>query len=586
MGYIENLQSWLDSPYVQEAVKQEICRITDKKEQAEAFGQELAFGTGGMRGIMGPGNNRINYYTLGRAIRGLAQWLHQEENQAAGNPSETKAAEAAKSAKTVAGATATKKVVVAFDTRHNSWEYGKLAAMILAGEGIKACLFEEPTPTPVLSYAVRQLKADAGLVITASHNMKEYNGVKVYNAAGCQLVPKEAEPLMAQIRELPLLFPLPEEDWEALVAEDKIRLLKDEVPQQFLRQIENQALLEDKDIKEALSIVYTPLHGAGNLYVRQALAAAGFSQVKAVTEQEYPDGDFPTVLQPNPEDTRALVMAMELALKSKAHVVLGTDPDSDRLGAAVFHEGNFKNLTGNQIGVLLADYLLTRKKALDSLPSQGVFINTIVTSTLGERIAEAYGLKIIKTLTGFKYIGEQMNSLAEQTPGAEKGTFIFGYEESNGFLVGDYARDKDAIGAALLFCEAAAYWLARGKTLVDRLEELYQAYGYYLDALDTFTFRGREGQMKMDGFMDSLRQSGGTVLPAVAAVEDYSLGLYGLPKENVLRFVLEEETWVAVRPSGTEPKLKIYYSVAGKDRNQALARQEQLKKIMHELIEK
>ncbi len=579
MGYIENLQSWLDSPHVQDAVKQEIRRITDKKEQAEAFGQELAFGTGGMRGIMGPGNNRINHYTLGRVIRGLAKWLRQE-------------AGSAESVKTVviAEATTPKTVVVAFDTRHNSWEYGKLAAMTLAAEGIKACLFEEPTPTPVLSYAVRQLAADAGLVITASHNTKEYNGIKVYNAAGSQLVPEEAEPLMAEITELPLLFPLPlsESRWEELLAQGKIQLLKDEVPQQFLRRIKSQSLLEDKDAKEALSIVYTPLHGAGNPYVRQALAEAGFSQVKAVAEQESPDGDFPTVLQPNPEDTRALVMAMELALKSNAHVVLGTDPDSDRLGAAVLHEGSIKNLTGNQIGVLLVDYLLTRKKALDILPSQGVFIDTIVTSTLGERIAASYGLKIIKTLTGFKYIGEQMNDLQERAAAepSAKEIFVFGYEESNGFLVGDYARDKDAIGAALIFSEAAAYWLAQGKTLVGRLEELYQKYGYYLDALDTFTFRGREGQLKMAGFMDSLRQSGRESLPAVTAVEDYSLGLYGLPEENVLRFVLAEETWVAVRPSGTEPKLKIYYSVTGKDRVQALARLEQLKKIMHELIEK
>ncbi|MCL2166858.1 MAG: phospho-sugar mutase [Clostridiales bacterium] len=557
-----NRQAWLDSPCIDEKTKQNILQMTDENAIAEAFGQELAFGTGGMRGVMGPGSNRMNPYTVRKVILGVAQWLKNKGSEALAR-----------------GA------AIAYDTRHHSEDFARHTAVTLAEKGVRVYLFDRPTPTPVLSFAIRYLGCETGVILTASHNTKEYNGMKIYNDGGCQLPPAEAAPLLDEVEAIPLFSPQPEENFDSLVAEGRIKLLGEEFRHLYTDTVLGHSLLDDAAAKEKLSVVYTPLNGAGNLYVREALAKSGFPQVATVPEQEAPDGDFPTVIQPNPEDTQALALAIDLAEKRKAHLVVGTDPDSDRMGTAVSHQGVFRNITGNQIGVLLADYILSRKKELGLLPAKGVLINTIVSSTLGEVIARAYGLDVIKTLTGFKYIGEQMILLRNAEGAGDKGEFVFGYEESNGYLIGDFSRDKDAIGAALLFCEAAAWWLQKGLTMVGRLEEIYRIYGYFLDHLDNFVFPGIEGMAKMERLMGLFRRTGASALPQVREVEDYLLGINGIPSDNVLRFMLEDNSWIAARPSGTEPKLKIYYSVCAEDKEKAGLRLEELREAVRRLVE-
>lgn len=544
------LQEWLDSPYVDELTKKEILSMTDKSEISEAFSADLRFGTAGMRGVMGPGNNRMNLYTIRRASLGVARWVGSLSPEAK-----------------------LKGAAIAYDTRHNSWEFAKRAALTLAQEGVKVYLFDSPTPTPMLSYAIRRLECVTGIVITASHNTKEFNGMKIYNDGGCQLSPAEVVPLMDIIKLTPLFSAVPDINpdmaFEAFKAEERIIMIGAALKKEFIDVVLERSLLEDRQSKGALSIAYTPLHGTGNAYVREVLARAGFTRVEVVEEQEKPDGDFPTVRQPNPEITDALSMAIDLGARSGARLVVGTDPDSDRMGAAVYHEGAFINITGNQIGVLLTDFILSRKKEAGTLPKKGVFIDTIVTSSLGEVIARSYGLKIIKTLTGFKYIGEKMIQIEKESRADARETFVFGYEEANGYLIGDYARDKDAIGAVLIFCEAAAYWLGRGKTLIDRLREIYKIYGYFLDHLDDYDFPGIAGMAKIAGFMEALRKRGLSAIPRVSRLEDYMEGINGMPKDNVLRFMLDGDSWIAARPSGTEPKLKIYYSIRGDDESAA-----------------
>ncbi len=544
------LQEWLDSPYVDELTKKEILSMTDKSEISEAFSADLRFGTAGMRGVMGPGNNRMNLYTIRRASLGVARWVGSLSPEAK-----------------------LKGAAIAYDTRHNSWEFAKRAALTLAQEGLKVYLYDSPPPTPMLSYAIRRLECVTGIVITASHNTKEFNGMKIYNDGGCQLSPAEVVPLMDIIKLTPLFSAVPDINpdmaFEAFKAEERIIMVGAALKKEFIDVVLERSLLEDRQSKGALSIAYTPLHGTGNAYVREVLARAGFTRVEVVEEQEKPDGDFPTVRQPNPEITDALSMAIDLGARSGARLVVGTDPDSDRMGAAVYHEGAFINITGNQIGVLLTDFILSRKKEAGTLPKKGVFIDTIVTSSLGEVIARSYGLKIIKTLTGFKYIGEKMIQIEKESRADARETFVFGYEEANGYLIGDYARDKDAIGAVLIFCEAAAYWLGRGKTLIDRLREIYKIYGYFLDHLDDYDFPGIAGMAKIAGFMEALRKRGLSAIPRVSRLEDYMEGINGMPKDNVLRFMLDGDSWIAARPSGTEPKLKIYYSIRGDDESAA-----------------
>lgn len=545
MDYKERYNEWL---LFDDDTKQELLKITDEKEIEDRFYKDLAFGTGGMRGIMGAGPNRMNRYTISRATLGLANYLSDFP-------------------------TPQKSVVIAYDSRNNSEDFAKCAAEVLAVKGITVYLFDKITPTPVLSFAVRHLGCIAGIVITASHNPKEYNGYKVYDENGCQLVPSLADKVIAHVQEITDYRAVPRLDFEVALQSGMIQMVGDEVLDAFLDAVKTQALYTEPS---KLKIVYTPLHGTGNIPVRRILKDYSVSVVK---EQAVPDGDFSTVRSPNPEEKDALNLAIEQAKTEAADLVLGTDPDCDRVGIAVRHNGDYVLLTGNQVGALLADFVL-RFKA-DTLNEKSTLVKTIVTNDLGANIGRKYGLQIVETLTGFKYIGDQINRY-EKTGEKE---FVMGYEESYGYLVGTHARDKDAVVASMLICEMTAYHKNNGKTLVDALEEIYKEYGYYLDALDSFVLQGIDGVQKMNAVLDALRARGASAFPDVETVQDFSEGIGDLPKENVLKYLFRNGSWLAVRPSGTEPKLKVYYSVRGESHEAAAEQLSVLREQMKAVVE-
>lgn len=545
MDYKERYNEWL---LFDDDTKQELLKITDEKEIEDRFYKDLAFGTGGMRGIMGAGPNRLNRYTISRATLGLANYLSDFP-------------------------TPQKSVVIAYDSRNNSEDFAKCAAEVLAVKGITVYLFDKITPTPVLSFAVRHLGCIAGIVITASHNPKEYNGYKVYDENGCQLVPSLADKVIAHVQEITDYRAVPRLDFEVALQSGMIQMVGDEVLDAFLDAVKTQALYTEPS---KLKIVYTPLHGTGNIPVRRILKDYSVSVVK---EQAVPDGDFSTVRSPNPEEKDALNLAIEQAKTEAADLVLGTDPDCDRVGIAVRHNGDYVLLTGNQVGALLADFVL-RFKA-DTRNEKSTLVKTIVTNDLGANIGRKYGLQIVETLTGFKYIGDQINRY-EKTGEKE---FVMGYEESYGYLVGTHARDKDAVVASMLICEMTAYHKNNGKTLVDALEEIYKEYGYYLDALDSFVLQGIDGVQKMNAVLDALRARGASAFPDVETVQDFSEGIGNLPKENVLKYLFRNGSWLAVRPSGTEPKLKVYYSVRGESHEAAAEQLPALREQMKAVVE-
>ena len=545
MDYKERYNEWL---LFDDDTKQELLKITDEKEIEDRFYKDLAFGTGGMRGIMGAGPNRMNRYTISRATLGLANYLSDFP-------------------------TPQKSVVIAYDSRNNSEDFAKCAAEVLAVKGITVYLFDKITPTPVLSFAVRHLGCIAGIVITASHNPKEYNGYKVYDENGCQLVPSLADKVIAHVQEITDYRAVPRLDFEVALQSGMIQMVGDEVLDAFLDVVKTQALYTEPS---KLKIVYTPLHGTGNIPVRRILKDYSVSVVK---EQAVPDGDFSTVRSPNPEEKDALNLAIEQAKTEAADLVLGTDPDCDRVGIAVRHNGDYVLLTGNQVGALLADFVL-RFKA-DTRNEKSTLVKTIVTNDLGANIGRKYGLQIVETLTGFKYIGDQINRY-EKTGEKE---FVMGYEESYGYLVGTHARDKDAVVASMLICEMTAYHKNNGKTLVDALEEIYKEYGYYLDALDSFVLQGIDGVQKMNAVLDALRARGASAFPDVETVQDFSEGIGDLPKENVLKYLFRNGSWLAVRPSGTEPKLKVYYSVRGESHEAAAEQLSALREQMKAVVE-
>ena len=545
MDYKERYNEWL---LFDDDTKQELLKITDEKEIEDRFYKDLAFGTGGMRGIMGAGPNRMNRYTVSRATLGLANYLSEFTKPQ-------------------------KSVVIAYDSRNNSEDFAKCAAEVLAVKGITVYLFDKITPTPVLSFAVRHLGCIAGIVITASHNPKEYNGYKVYDENGCQLVPSFADKVIAHVQEITDYRAVPRLDFEVALQSGMIQMVGDEVLDAFLDAVKTQALYTEPS---KLKIVYTPLHGTGNIPVRRILKDYSVSVVK---EQAVPDGDFSTVRSPNPEEKDALNLAIEQAKTEAADLVLGTDPDCDRVGIAVRHNGDYVLLTGNQVGALLADFVL-RFKA-DTLNEKSTLVKTIVTNDLGANIGRKYGLQIVETLTGFKYIGDQINRY-EKTGEKE---FVMGYEESYGYLVGTHARDKDAVVASMLICEMTAYHKNNGKTLVDALEEIYKEYGYYLDALDSFVLQGIDGVQKMNAVLDTLRARGASAFPDVETVQDFSEGIGDLPKENVLKYLFRNGSWLAVRPSGTEPKLKVYYSVRGESHEAAAEQLSALREQMKAVVE-
>lgn len=527
MDIHEKYEYWLT---FDDNTKNELESITDKKEIEDRFYKDLEFGTGGLRGIMGAGANRMNKYTVGKATKGLCEYL---KNEFAGE----------------------KSVVIAYDSRNNSKAFAECAAEVLCYNGIKTFLFEEIMPTPVLSFSVKYLNCNAGIVITASHNPKEYNGYKVYDKYGCQLVPQYADKVISYINNVKDIKSVKHMNLNMALSNGYLTYIGDEVLNSYISEVEKMAVYKETS---NLKIVYTPLHGTGNIPVRKVLSDMSFD-VSVVKEQAVADGNFTTVRSPNPEEKDALNMALEQAKRANADLVIGTDPDCDRVGVGVLHNGEYTLLTGNQTGALLVDFYLKFKK--QSLNPKSTLVKTIVTNDLGAEIARKNGLNVVETLTGFKYIGDQITKY-EKTGENE---FLIGYEESYGYLVGTYARDKDAVVASMLICEMAAYYKKNKMTLVDALNVLYSEYGFYLDALDSFVLKGKDGASRIKNIMSYFRANKATVFPNITDVKDYSTGIGDLPKSNVLKFFLKGGSWIAVRPSGTEPKLKMYYSVRGID---------------------
>ena len=527
MDIHEKYEYWLT---FDDNTKNELESITDKKEIEDRFYKDLEFGTGGLRGIMGAGANRMNKYTVGKATKGLCEYL---KNEFAGE----------------------KSVVIAYDSRNNSKAFAECAAEVLCYNGIKTFLFEEIMPTPVLSFSVRYLNCNAGIVITASHNPKEYNGYKVYDKYGCQLVPQYADKVISYINNVKDIKSVKHMNLNMALSNGYLTYIGDEVLNSYISEVEKMAVYKEAS---DLKIVYTPLLGTGNIPVRKVLSDMSFD-VSVVKEQAVADGNFTTVRSPNPEEKDALNMALEQAKRANADLVIGTDPDCDRVGVGVLHNGEYTLLTGNQTGALLVDFYLKFKK--QSLNPKSTLVKTIVTNDFGAEIARKNGLNVVETLTGFKYIGDQITKY-EKTGENE---FLIGYEESYGYLVGTYARDKDAVVASMLICEMAAYYKKNKMTLVDALNVLYSEYGFYLDALDSFVLKGKDGASRIKNIMSYFRANKATVFPNITDVKDYSTGIGDLPKSNVLKFFLKGGSWIAVRPSGTEPKLKMYYSVRGID---------------------
>lgn len=536
----EQYMLWLNDPSIDEATKKELRAIADQpKEVEDRFYRNLEFGTGGLRGVIGAGTNRMNLYTIARATQGLAQFLR-------------------KSGKAPLSA------VIAYDSRNQSPEFALETAKVLAGNGIKAYVFESLRPTPELSFAVRYLKADAGVVVTASHNPPEYNGYKVYGKDGGQLVPNEAEQVIEEIRSLTSFADVRRSTRQSAEVQGLLQWIGEEIDLEYIKAV--TAISRNPKVigkmADDFRIVYTPLHGAGNLPVRQALEGIGFGQVDVVAEQELPDAGFSTVASPNPEERAAFALAIEQARETNADIIIGTDPDCDRMGAVVKDaNGEYFVLSGNQSGAIMVDYLLGSLKERGELPDNGVVIKTIVTSEMGAVIAQHHGAEVLNTLTGFKYIGEKMTQFEHNG----QSQFLFGYEESYGYLAGTYARDKDAVVASMLICEAAAYYKSKGKTLYDVLQELYHRHGYFLESLESRTMKGKDGIEKIQGIMSDWRSNSPKELNGLKVIkmEDFNQGLYGLPVENVLKYTLSDDSWFCLRPSGTEPKIKVYFAVRG-----------------------
>ncbi len=542
MDYLKTYEFWKNDPFFDEETRAELAALTDEKEIKERFYKDLEFGTGGLRGIIGAGSNRINKYNVRRATTGFAQFLLEKYGE-----------EAKK-----------RGIAVAFDCRNFSREFAKETALTMAALGIPVYLYTILSATPLLSFTVRYLNCVGGVVITASHNPAEYNGYKAYDETGCQLLPDDADRVIAKVNAVDIRS-TKAMDYEEAKAAGLVKEIGEDVMEKFLDAVEAQAHPLDAAAKEALKIVYTPLHGAGNKPVRDVLARQGYTGLTVVEEQCVEDGNFPTVDYPNPEERGALKMGMELADKIGADLVLATDPDSDREGIAVRHNGELVLLTGNQTGALLVNYVIERRKA--QLNPKSTLIKTIVTGELGADIAKKNGCQVKNVLTGFKFIGDIMNGFEKDG----SGEYIFGYEESYGVLIGTHARDKDAVVGSLIICEMAAYYKAQGKSLVDVLDSLYAEFGYYNDVTTSYTLKGLDGAMKIKAISAHLREVGKDLMEGITEIKDYKDGCDGLPKSDVLKYFFADGSWMAVRPSGTEPKIKVYYGVKRATKEDALA---------------
>ena len=575
MDYKKLYEEWLTNPYFDDATKAELKAINDdENEIKERFYQELEFGTAGLRGIIGAGLNRMNIYTVRKATQGLANYINK-----------------------VGGAD--RGVVIAFDSRRMSPEFADEAALCLAANGIKAYVFESLRPTPELSFAVRELKCIAGINITASHNPAEYNGYKVYWEDGAQITPPHDVNIMDEVKSVHDFNKVLTMDKEEAKAKGLYVVIGSEVDDKYMEELKKQVKCPEA-IKEAgkdITIVYTPLHGTGNIPARRILKEIGFDNVYVVAEQELPDGEFPTVSYPNPEAAEAFELALKLAKEKDADLVLATDPDADRLGVYVKDSktGEYITLTGNMSGCLLADYEINQVKAHTGIPADGALIKTIVTTNMADAIADYYGVELIEVLTGFKYIGQQIKGFEE----SGKGTYLFGFEESYGCLIGTHARDKDAIVATMALCEAAAYYKTKNMTLWDAMIDMYERMGYYKDDIRSITLKGIEGLNKIQEILETLRNNtpsefgGYKVLSArdykLDTIKDMATGEVkptGLPKSNVLYYDLEDNNWLCVRPSGTEPKVKFYFGVKGSSLEDANAKSEALGKEVVDMINK
>ena len=572
MDYLKEYQRWCTDEAFDEETKKELKQIKDdEKEIEDRFYKELEFGTAGLRGIIGAGTNRMNIYTVGKATQGLANYIIKKHGEDRG-------------------------VVISYDSRHMSPEFSKETALILNANGIKTYLFDELRPVPELSFAVRELHCIAGIMITASHNPPKYNGYKVYWEDGAQIVPPVDKGIIEEVNKITDYATIKKISQKE--AEDKklFNTVGKELDEKYMSTLEKLVLNPEVIKKEKdLKIVYTPLHGTGNKPVRTILKRLGFENVYVVKEQELPDGDFPTVDYPNPEDPKAFKLALDLAKEKDADIVLATDPDADRLGvyAKDSKTGEYKSFTGNMSGLLIAEYELSQKQERNLIPEDGVLIKTIVSSNLADSIAKNYNIKLVEVLTGFKYIGEQMKIFEE----TGKGTYLFGFEESYGCLIGTHARDKDGIAAVMALCEAAAYYKNKGLTLWDQMIKIYEKYGYFKEDLLSLTLEGADGAKQIQEMMEKLRNNIPNKIGnyVVEKFRDYKIGKIidmktkeekatGLPVSNVLYFDLENDSWVCVRPSGTEPKIKFYVGIKGTNMQDAEVKVKELKEAIQQII--
>ncbi|MCR1949701.1 phospho-sugar mutase [Clostridium sp. DSM 100503] len=549
MVYREKYNDWLESKIVDEKIKDELRAIVDEKEIEDRFYKDLEFGTGGLRGVIGAGSNRMNIYTVFKATKGFANYLNGRFE----NPS----------------------VAIAYDSRNMSKEFSKAAALTLCANNIKVYLYESLRPTPMLSFAVRHLDCTGGIVVTASHNPKEYNGYKVYDEFGGQVTDEKANIIINEVNKINNFAEINTINEEEALEKGLLKYIGEEVDKAYIEAIKSLTIRKNlvKENASDLKLIYTPIHGSGNMPVRRVLNELGYTGVSVVKEQEMPDGNFPTASYPNPEEPAVFKLALEMAKTENPDVIFATDPDADRIGVVVKDsEGEYKVLTGNQTGLLLTQYILDALKEEERLPENGVIIKTIVTTDGAKKIAEAYNIELMEVLTGFKYIGEKMQGFEVN----KDKTYLFGFEESYGYLAGDFARDKDAVVAAMLISEMTLYYKEQGKSLYDGLVELYEKYGFFKETLVSFELKGKEGSEKIAKCIDSLRNEKLVEVNGVkvATKYDYKLSVeenmvngekkeINLPKSNVLKFVLDNGAWFVVRPSGTEPKMKAYVAVKG-----------------------
>ncbi len=553
--YQQEYERWMANATEDSAVVAELQSIAgDEIRIEDAFYRELAFGTGGLRGVIGAGTNRMNIYTVAKASQGLANYV--KKNFAEGE----------------------RKIAVSYDSRIMSTEFAQVSAGVFAANGIQVHIYTELMPTPCLSYAVRELGCAAGIMVTASHNPSKYNGYKVYGADGCQITTEAAAEILLEIESIDVFADVVKMDFAAGLAEGMIAYIKEEIYTSFIEAVKSQTMLaDDMVVDKDVSIVYTPLNGAGLKPVLRALKESGYTNIQVVKEQEEPDGNFPTCSYPNPEIQETMDLGVEYAKRYNADLLLATDPDCDRVGIAVKNRaGDYVLITGNEVGLLLLDYICSRRVAMGTMPESPVLVKTIVTTDMAELIADSYGVRTVNVLTGFKFIGEQIGMLEAE---GKQDSYIFGFEESYGYLSGPYVRDKDAVDGAFLICEMFAYYKTQGISLLEKLEELYGKFGYCLNTLHSYEFEGSAGFQKMQSIMEEMRgQIEELAGKKVVKLLDYSLEIDGLPKSDVLKFILEDQCSIVVRPSGTEPKLKLYVTVSAENQEAAMKAEEELMK--------